>query len=1825
MEHRVCVDGQFLPAINFSLQQNAVPIVRSLTLKNQTDNPIENITISVSTLPGFALPLTLNIGIIPAGESISLGSQNLIISPDYLFSLTEKVLGSISVTVTNADGLLGEKTQPVELLCYDQWSGSLIMPEMLAAFVTPNHPDVVKMLADAGALLEKWSKDPSFSAYQSNDKNRVRMQIAAIYGAIKQQSIGYITAPPSFEPSGQRIRLISSILSGKMANCLELTLLFAACLEAVGLNALLVLIEGHAFVGCWLEDLSFAECLQDDASQLSKRIAKGIHEICLVECTAMCAGRELDFEAAEYAAAKHLETTRFDMALDLKRTRNSGIRPIPLRITGEDGKITYENETKHAELPAGLSHAPGSVQVFAQLQYVDSIPLAKRQIWERKLLDLSLRNTLINFRVTKGAIQLLANDLGRLEDEISGGHEFQIFHIPKDFSATMRDSKIFEAETGSDILNAIISAEFQNRRLRTFLNESELDARVTHLYRQAKLGLEENGANTLFLALGFLRWYETEASEKARFAPLVLLPVDIVRKSALKGYVIRVRDEEPRMNVTLLEMLRQDFGIGISGLDPLPVDEAGLNLELIFNIIRQAVMGKSRWDVEALAFLGIFSFGQFIMWNDIRNRAEELSKNKIVASLISGKMEWEEQSSFFDADVLDKMYPPASLAVPTSADSSQLRAIAAASAGRSFVLHGPPGTGKSQTITNIIANMLFQGKTVLFIAEKMAALSVVEKRLSDMGLGAFSLELHSNKARKRDVLNQLEQTLSIGRIKSPEEYGQIADRLYAQRQSLQQAMEAVHNKRACGLSLYETICIYEERISAPDGIGIPPELLSVFEQNKYARWTDELQKTAAAAGVLEGIHEHPLKSLRCSDYSNELRTNVVTLGGLYKAALKKLDTLAGQMRKIFDFPALQFKWQYSALCDVCSALGEGDVVPEPLYRYELISQLENAVELVCGAGNKRNKAEQELTANFREPILNFDEESARFLWEQAAAKWFLPRALGQGKIIRQLKPLCKNPAALNKQSIPALLDTIALYKQNAQVVDRHNEQFEKLFGYIWQSGNGDFEQLRSVYRKAVSLNAMVLAISGTIEQKAKTNKALAAGYFTDPSAFRQLNHNALLDYNAAWLEVLELEQKLAAQTAFDFAMFEQKQSWLNSMAAEADGWLEHIGELRDWCVYLTCKNQADALGLSCATEALERGAVLGTELLSAFEKALHKSAAEAIIAAEPALKSFSGTILEQDILNYRRLTQRFEELTQKELVSRLSQRVPVSGNVADSSETGLLKRAIKSGGRGLSIRKLFDSIPNLLERLCPCMLMSPISVAQYIDPKYPQFDLVIFDEASQLPTSEAVGAIARGKNLIVVGDPKQLPPTSFFMANRVDEDDFEQEDLESILDDCLALSLPEAYLLWHYRSRHESLIAFSNRRFYNNALFTFPSPNDKKSSVSFVHVSGFYDRSRTRQNEAEANAVVEEIARRLRDDNLRKKSIGVVTFSAVQQNLIDDKLQAIFAREPELDAFNSSAAEPIFIKNLENVQGDERDIILFSIGYGPDEQNKVTLNFGPLNREGGWRRLNVAVSRARQEMIVYSTLLPEQIDLSRTRASGVADLRAFLEFAKNGKDALPTKAADITREAGALEQNVAAAIRGAGYAVDTNAGYSQYRVDVAVLHPDRPDEYLLGLLFDGASYKNANTVRDRNLLQESVLQSLGWHIHRVWVTDWQQNPQRELKKIIAAIEQARKNRPHLPIAKEKPNAAIQTLCERVETAQQEHNELIKYATCSLEPVNKPQEEFFRAEGSKIILGQIKTVLDMEAPISSALLTKRILAAWGISRAGTRIVSQIKAL
>jgi hypothetical protein len=653
-------------------------------------------------------------------------------------------------------------------------------------------------------------------------------------------------------------------------------------------------------------------------------------------------------------------------------------------------------------------------------------PITKQKMWERKLLDFSLRNTLLNFHVTKNAFQLMTSDLCELEDKLSEGKDFRIMEVPSEWTGTLRDIKMYEIENDKDLIKNIASQEFKNYRIRTFLDEGELDKNLKSLYRSAKMSMEENGTNTLFMALGFLRWFESNLSEKPRYAPIVLIPVDIVRNVRNKGYVIRSRQEEAQVNITLLEYLRQDHGVNISGLDPLPEDDHGIDLPLVFNTIRQSIMGKSRWNIEEMAFVGLFSFGQFVMWNDIRNRSKDLEENKVVASLIKGAMSWEPKSKTITTENLDSELSLKDMAIPVSADSSQMVAIAEAVSGQSFVLHGPPGTGKSQTTTNMIANALYQGKTVLFVAEKMAALNVVQKRLADIGLDPFCLELHSNKTNKTSVLAELDKALEVGRIKSPEEYEKIAAKVYQLRSKLNYIIEALHCRREYGISLYEAIELYEQNLDQKGCITFTRAGLTKADKDTVGKWNELIKQYGVCIAELGAYLYHPLLGFEGTEYSIEMRENLLSE---LELLISKYDEAAAHLQAIFQWSGLtdnKNKKMVEALLGAADgALMQGAALTRFIssQSYDAIAaQLKKLVE----TGNEYNQMHAAISEQFEVSVFDYQAEAAKLRWKQAENSWFLPKLLGQSKLVKELRLYAKVPGSVTKQNITDIYDRLSL-------------------------------------------------------------------------------------------------------------------------------------------------------------------------------------------------------------------------------------------------------------------------------------------------------------------------------------------------------------------------------------------------------------------------------------------------------------------------------------------------------------------------------------------------------------------------------------------------------------------------------------------------------------------------------------------------------------------------------------------------------------------------------------------------------------------------------
>lgn len=1792
------MDAAVLPVINYAMQQNGAVMIQTVSIENATDSGIENVDLQITASPAFILPFTQHIDHLPAHNTVTISRPKLVLDGEYLAGMTERISGVLHISLKAGEEILAANDTETTVLAFDEWHGVDLYPELLAAFVTPNHPELARIIARATEYLGQWTGDTSMDGYQSQDPNRVLSQAAAIFTAIKEQAIAYVVPPASFERVGQRVRLCDMVLQQKLGTCLDLTLLYASCLEAVGLHPLLITTVGHIFTGVWLEDRMFPECVQDDYSLITKRLASGVNEITVVETTCLTTGKDVSFDRARTIGEQNFTTQQVEYIIDVHRARMSHVLPLPQRVHTPAGWEIRHDASFQKENMAAPAKLEETIHIDSNGREED---LPKKVQWERKLLDLGMRNTLINLRLTKTQLPILANSLDELENALADGSDFSILHKPADWHL---EAFTFEAlhEMGKA---GIIKAEFDNKRLRAVLTDGELSKAVKELYRTAKTALEENGANALYLALGMLRWYESKRSTKARYAPIILLPIEMVRKSAAQGYVIRLRDEEPQMNITLLEKLKQDFGIVVKGLDPLPADDHGIDIRRVLTVMRKAVMEQPRWDVLETASIGIFSFSQFVMWNDIRNRTDDLLRNKIVRSLMEGKLCWDAQPLEMGDRVSEN-----DVLLPMPADASQLYAIRTACNGESFVLHGPPGTGKSQTITSLIANALAQGKRVLFVAEKMAALEVVQKRLERIGIGPFCLELHSNKSKKKDVLEQLRQASEVTKTKTAEEFGAKAEQLAAMRAELDGYAAQLHQMRPCGSDLYSLINEYEGYREALDIAPFEQDFLQTLTKPILEAQQLAVERLTAAARAVGHPHGHPLGRVACTQYTQNLRGS----------RSSTVEAYLRQIEKIREHTA-----------ELAAALGEKQ--PESYEALQRLSQI--AAQLMCwyempaawtkapfpqgyfdGIRNlsqhfiRANDLEGQLLEVFDSGFLSQNGEALFGELHQVSQKWFLPKLFGMNRLVKTLNAYAKAP--VEKESVSAHITALRDYQRERRAAEELLNQYGGDLGNFYCGKDTDWNRLARLAETARASSQSLRKLCGSDDVMHKLCGAplLRAAVFGLGEGFAGFD---------------------AAKTNFDTLLGVvqiTEENWLDGQAALCHSIDAHKDELKEWIAYVSAAEEAKAMGLHNVVTSYENGTGHDA-IFPAYKKALLRGLIDHTIDESEALCLFTGVVFDKKIEQYQRMDQAWTRLSQQEIYCRLASKVPnFTREAAHSSELGILQRCIKSGGRGTSIRKLFDQIPNLLPRLCPCMLMSPISAAQYLDPKREPFDIVVFDEASQLPTCKAVGVLARGRDAIIVGDPKQMPPTAFFATNTVDEDNLEAEDLESILDDCLALNMPESHLLWHYRSRHESLIAFSNSQFYENKLFTFPSVNDRESKVRLVPVDGVFDRGKTRTNKAEAMAVVEEIKRRYQDPVLSKQSVGIVTFNIAQQNLIDDLLTEACAQDAALEKWVLREEEPLFIKNLENVQGDERDVILFSIGFGPDENGKLYMNFGPLNRDGGWRRLNVAVTRARCEMVVFSTMRYDQLDLNRTKAEGVAALRSFLEYAE-GRTAPEPASTEKQENRGGIAAAICKTLRENGYETDLAVGRSEYRMDIGVVDPQRPGAYLLGILLDGDAYGTAKTTRDREIGQIGVLNGLGWEILRVWSIDWLDNSEKERKRILQKLKDLQNNagkpreEPVQPA--EAPVKHLSQSVKAVELPVVQSMTPPVYAAAVLPVKLISAEEFVEPWQERGIQSKMEAVIRAEAPISLSMLTRRVIQSYGITRAGSRIQGHLDKL
>ncbi len=1176
--------------IGFATHQNAIPLIRDLSVTAPPDVGAQTLVLSLSADPPFVQSKTWAIDAMLPGDALRIADRDVALNAALLRDLTESLSGTLRLTLSDAEGaILAEVAQPVELLAHNQWGGMAAMAELLPAFVMPNDPAVDRVLKGASDVLRRAGKPDAIDGYASGKRERVWELASAIWSAVAGLRLSYALPPASFERTGQKVRTPSQILDGRPATCLDTALLFAAALEQASLNPLLVLTEGHAFVGVWLQPVEFAALVTDEAAALRRRF--DLDDLVVFETTLATHNPPASFSQAMATARRQIDEgaqAKFAMAVDVRRARMQKIRPLGVATN----RPVTTGETA-APLAEALEAAP-ALPMF-DIESVDAAPTAAGRIlqWQRKLLNLTTSNNQLNLRDGKTVIRLMCPDPGALEDLLAEGKKVRIVAMP-DLEIGGRDEKLYDQQTRSSLRTEVAEAALKRGEALSLLPKDKLDAGMVELYRKARSDLDEGGANTLYLALGFLKWKKAPSEEKTYRAPLILVPVRLDRKSALSGVTMSAHEDEPRFNLTLLELLRQDFELTIPGLDgDLPKDRSGIDVPGIWRTVRSAVRDMVGFEVVPEVALGTFSFAKYLMWKDLIDRADRLKESPLVRHLIDcdGSVAVD-KGDFPRADEMDKRIDPASLFTPLPADSSQLVAVVASAEGRDFVLDGPPGTGKSQTIANMIAHNMALGRRVLFVAEKRAALDVVHRRLTDKGLAPFCLELHSAKATKSAVLKQLDSAWTARDALTAEEWAHEAAETGRLRDDLNAIVALLHRAEPNGWTIHRAI-----GLTVRDGdVSTPRFAFSAATRHdgpKMARLRDVARRLGIARKAVVDLPAD-LDGVARTDWSNGWQEDIVAAAEQLPGALDAAEAACAGLLRATRLPLPgENRAQIATLlafADTILAMHGHDLrfafAPDMKDR---VTAARAAIALIA----QYRSEEAALSATYApEAARRIDIAGVQEAWAVAGEKFWFFATLAQRKVARALTQAGGASAAVEPDAdLPRLAAM-------ADLLDRIDALAPLASGLPgWAGLATDADRIDDAIARADRLRAAIAAEADSPEALIDLRRTVAT---------LVIDANEMLASDgpvAGASERLRMALEMLDEVAARFASLSGVPAGddLSMLRAQAQSVVTHGRRLRDWTAWRRVRDEAVQLELMPLVGALERGVIAADAALAAFE------------------------------------------------------------------------------------------------------------------------------------------------------------------------------------------------------------------------------------------------------------------------------------------------------------------------------------------------------------------------------------------------------------------------------------------------------------------------------------------------------------------------------------------------------------------------------------------------------------------------------------------------
>ncbi|WP_241909651.1 DUF3320 domain-containing protein [Vibrio breoganii] len=1438
----------------------------------------------------------------------------------------------------------------------------------------------------------------------------------------------------------------------------------------------------------------------------------------------------------------------------------------------------------------------------------------------QELLDMGLRgNTLLSLGKGAKVLDIVDEKSSQVFDTLVRKNKAMKFlPIPDDLED--EESSMLLSDLEDHLQGKVGTKRHEDTALQTQLVRKNLDTRLLKIHSEALTYVQEQGVDILYIATGFLKWYEDQNSDKVRYAPLVLIPVELTRAEAGDAFKLSYTDADLGTNLTLAAKLKMDFAIELPQFES---DEEDLQLDDYFGKVSQAVVKEKRWEVvsDKIA-LSFFSFGKFQMYQDLSDDAwpegKKPSDSDVIRKLFGGG--FESDSTSLESTPMDVNKAEA-IQLVLDSDSSQTEAVLAAKSGSNLVIQGPPGTGKSQTITNIISQALADDKKILFVAEKMAALDVVKRRLDNCHIGDSVLELHSHKANKKTVLGSLEETLLQKAPMTPQRSDDI-QKLVSLRSKLDNYTKAVNTPvKKTGLSYQVALGHSLQTEQSLDEHDVDKALLpaitapiSNWQQRDYREVVGTIQELVDYLSA----HDAPFKN---SFSSTKLRE---ASPSLLASAQSIATQLAEVQHRVVD-KTKQLSESASLLASVDSYSNALDAIDS----LEVIASKPNlqGVNTEQSTWNQNGskilqfardgldlQAEKyKLESEFVEQAFDFDWSTARGIFSTTGRKWW--RFLSGD--FRRMKA---SYAGLRKDGLTGGVDEWLSSIDALQELKSSQKKFVdsaqaaiQVIGDNYRNDNTDWssllEPLQWVYQTTKSIN----------DKEIDANVAI---HFDRPD--HVVTQTDLKEINDLIAQRDSLLDQLCGSLELDWESFSRQIS--NGTKEQTDGVIKQTDNLYELVRFNRIARRLNDQNLNPWSTMAHSWEFKPDLLLTAFQYKFHSQLVNEVYEKEQAIKEFDRVEHEQSIEKFKEIDKQLFNFAQEKLVEDLFSRLP---NPSARGEVETLRREFNKKRRHLPIRRLLNRSGRAIQQIKPVFMMSPMSIATYLEPGSIEFDLVIFDEASQVKVADGLGAILRGKQVIVVGDTKQMPPTSFF-GRQFSLDDEEAEDsltadIESILGMFLASGAPEKMLRWHYRSRHESLIAVSNQEFYDNNLMIFPSSgiNPYAKGLSFNHLpETTYDRGGARVNVGEATEVANAVMKHARE--LPHQTLGVVAFSTAQRDAILLEVERLRKENPDLEHFfgEHPEGEDFFVKNLENVQGDERDTIYISIGYGKTSEGRLPMSFGPVNTSGGERRLNVLISRSRLSMQVFCNFKADEMPTTAESPFGVRAMKNFLHYAKTKELVRPEETGKEPDSP--FEEEVISTIRGLGYTVQPQVGCAGFYIDIAVRDPSKLGRYMLAVECDGATYHSSKSARDRDRIRQGVLEGLGWRFHRIWSTDWFRNRHKESQRLDDALKSAKAFYANYDESKVKPKPASKPApkakIERVEV--EESSSAAIYTMANTKALNLKPGLTIPDLDTHRLASDIEKVLNMESPMHSKHLAIRLLSAIGTTRSGARITRSI---